>query len=233
MKDDDPEEYGDVYSLTAIKSDTRLFLCHHEGSRTSEDAMELFAMVEHMRSKSSLTPVFTSDDWDPFEEGLLNIYGTLEVPPYKGIGRKPLPRLIPPEDLKYVKIEKKKVGEKVVETLKNIVFGNKKDILKMLEIEENGYIGTSYVERFNLAIRDSLASFIRKGMNFSKKMRMHTKALDLFQAWYNFVKPHDSLKIKINCGNRRWGYRTPAMAEKFTDHIWNLGELLGFRVPVK
>lgn len=115
MKDDDPEEYGDVYSLTAMKSDTRLFLCHHEGSRTSEDAMELFAMVEQMRSKSSLTPVFTSDDWDPFEEGLLNIYGTLEVPPYKGIGRKPLPRLIPPEDLKYVKIEKKKVGEKVIE----------------------------------------------------------------------------------------------------------------------
>jgi len=72
----------------------------------------------------------------------------------------------------------------------------------MLEIEENGYIGTSYVERFNLTIRDSLARFIRKGMNFSKKMRMHTKALDLFQAWYNFVKPHDSLKIKINCGNR-------------------------------
>jgi IS1 family transposase len=51
----------------------------------------------------------------------------------------------------------------------NIVFGNKKDILKMLEIEENGYIGTSYVERFNLTIRDSLARFIRKGMNFSKK----------------------------------------------------------------
>ena len=124
MKDDDPEEYGDVYSLTAMKSDTRLFLCHHEGSRTSEDAMELFAMVEQMRSKSSLTPVFTSDDWDPFEEGLLNIYGILEVPPYKGIGRKPLPRLITPEDLKYVKIEKKKVGEKVVETVKNIVFGN-------------------------------------------------------------------------------------------------------------
>ena len=97
MKDDDPEEYGDVYSLTAMKSDTRLFLCHHEGSRTSEDAMELFAMVEQMRSKSSLTPVFTSDDWDPFEEGLVNIYGTLEVPPYKGIGRKPLPRLILPE----------------------------------------------------------------------------------------------------------------------------------------
>jgi len=51
----------------------------------------------------------------------------------------------------------------------HVRFGNKKDILKMLEIKENGYIDTSYVERFNLTIRASLARFIRKGMNFSKK----------------------------------------------------------------
>ena len=79
--EDDPEEYGDVYSLTAMKSDTRLFLCHHEGGRSSEDAIELFSMVEQMRSTSSLTPVFTSDDWDPFAVGLLNVYGNFEVPP--------------------------------------------------------------------------------------------------------------------------------------------------------
>jgi hypothetical protein len=62
MLDQSPEEYGDVYSLTAMKSDTRLFLCHHEGGRSSEDAIELFSMVEQMRLKSSLTPVFTSGD---------------------------------------------------------------------------------------------------------------------------------------------------------------------------
>jgi len=73
-----------------------------------------------------------------------------------------LPRLIPPEDLKYVKIEKKKVGKTMVETVQNIVFCNKKDILKMFEIEKNGYIGTSYVERLNLTIRASLARLIRK-----------------------------------------------------------------------
>ncbi len=231
--EDDPEEYGDVYSLTVMKSDTRPLLCHHEGGRSSEDAIELFSMVEQMRLTSSLTPVFTSDDWDPFAIGLLNVYGNFEVPPYKGIGRKPLPILVPPKDLKYVQVEKKRVQGTFVESVKNIVFGNKENILEMLEVNEDGHIGTSYVERFNLTIRTSLARFIRKGMNFSKKMRMHTKAFDLFQAWYNFVKPHDSLKIKINCGNRRREYRTPAMAEKFTDHIWTLGELLGFRVPVK
>ena len=75
MNDEDSEECGDVYSLTAIKSDTRLFLFHHEGKRSTEDAIELFNEVEKMRSASSLIPVFTSDDWDAFEEGLVKVYG--------------------------------------------------------------------------------------------------------------------------------------------------------------
>lgn len=221
-----------MYSLTAIKSDTRLLLFHHEGKRSTEDAIELFNGVEKMRSASSPIPVFISDNWDAFEEGLINVYGKIELPQYKGIGRRPLPKLVPLDDLKYVKVLKKKVKDYVVETISQIIFGDPKEIFEMLGANSDGYIGTSYAERINLTIRTSLARFIREGMNFSKKKRMHTKTLDLFQAWYNFVKPHDSLKIKINCGNRRWRYRTPAMAEKFTDHIWNLGELLGFRVPV-
>jgi len=55
----------------------------------------------------------------------------------------------------------------------------------MLGVNSDGYIGTSYVERINLTIRTSLARFVRKTMNFSKTMKKHTKALDLFQAWYN------------------------------------------------
>jgi hypothetical protein len=70
-------------------------------------------------------------------------------------------------------------------------------------------------------------------MNFSKTLAMHQKSLDLFHAWYNFVKPHDSLKVKVNSENRKWLQRTPAMAEKITDHIWTLKELLTFRVPVQ
>ncbi len=50
----------------------------------------------------------------------------------------------------------------------------------------------------NPTIRTSLARFIRKGMNFGKDMKMHQKVLDFFQAWHNFIKPHDSLKLKID-----------------------------------
>jgi len=86
VTEEDSEEYGDVYSLTAVKSDTRLFLFHHEGKRSTEDAIDLFKEVERMRSESSPIPVFTSDDWDAFEEGLVTVYGKIELPQYKGIG---------------------------------------------------------------------------------------------------------------------------------------------------
>ena len=68
-----------------------------------------------MRCASSPIPLFTSDDWDPFEEALINVYGKIALPQYKGIGRKPLPKLVPLEDLKYVKVLKKKVENYVFE----------------------------------------------------------------------------------------------------------------------
>jgi len=222
-----------VYSLTAIKSDTRLLLCHHEGKRSTQDAIELFTKVEKMRSASSPIPVFTSDDWDAFEEALINVYGKIETPQYKGIGRKPLPKPIPLKDLKYVKVLKKKIKNYVVETIHRIVFGDPEEIFKMLGVNSDGYIGTSYAERINLTIRTSLARFIRKGMNFSKIMKMHQKAFDLFQSWYNFIKPHKSLRLKVDSGKRKWFQRTPAMAEGIADHIWSLKELLTFRIPVQ
>ena len=103
----------------------------------------------------------------------------------------------------------------------------------MLGTDSDGYIGTSYAERINLTIRNSLARFIRKTMNFSKTMKMHSKALDLFQAWYNLIKPHESLKLEIDSKNKKWLKRTPAMAEGITDHIWSLKELLTFRIPIQ
>ncbi len=75
--------------------------------------------------------------------------------------------------------------------------------------------------------------FVRKSMNSSKILKRHSNALDFFQAWYNFVKPHKSLRLEINQGRKRWMQRTPAMAEGLTDHIWSIRELLDFRIPVQ
>ncbi|MEA3294252.1 MAG: hypothetical protein U9P81_04645 [Euryarchaeota archaeon] len=219
--------------MTALKSDTRLFISHHEGGRTTEDAIALFGEVEKKRSIHSPIPVFTTDNWDAFEEGLVNVYGSLELPPYKGLGRKPLPRLVPYQNLKYAQVCKKREKGWIVEVVQRVVFGDPDEVLRLLGADSGGKINTSYVERFNLTIRNSLARFIRRGMNYSEKLKMHSKALDFIQAWYNFVKPHKSLRIKINSGNKKWMKRTPAMAEKLTEHVWTLRELLTFRVPIQ
>jgi len=233
VTDNDPNEYGDVYTLTAMESDTKLFISHHEGGRSTDDATELLNDLESKRSNTSPIPLFTSDDWDPFELGLLNVYGSLEQPPYCGIGRKPHPILVPPEDLRYAQVIKKIAKGQVVEELRRVVFGDADEILRLFGADSGGCINTAYIERINLTIRNSLARFIRKGMNYSKDALMHSRAIDLFKAWYNFVKPHKSLRLKVICGNKRWLQRTPAVAQKLTDHIWTLKELLTFRVPVQ
>jgi hypothetical protein len=229
----DPEGCGDVYTLTAIKTETRLFICHHEGDRSTEAAISLFRDVERRRSIHSPIPVFTSDNWDPFEEGLVNVYGYLETPHYNGIGRKPLPILIPYPSLKYAQVCKQREKGRVVEVIQRVVFGNPDELMKSLGVDSGGKINTAYIERLNLTIRNSLARFVRRGMNCSKDLQIHSHAIDLFQAWYNFVKPHQSLRREINAGRRRWTQRTPAMAEGLTDHIWSLKELLTFRVPIQ
>lgn len=219
--------------MTSMKPDTRLWLTHHEGGRTTEDAIELFNDIESRRSLDSPIPVFTTDDWDAFEEGLINVYSILEHPPYKGVGRRPLPVLIPFEDLKYAKVCKKREKGHVVEVVQEVVLGEPNEVLTLLGADEGGKINTAYIERLNLTIRNSLARFIRRTMNASKDIKMHSRALDFIQGWYNFVKPHKSLRLPIKEGKRRWNQRTPAMAEGLTDHIWTLEELLTFKVPVQ
>jgi hypothetical protein len=68
-------------------------------------------------------------------------------------------------------------------------------------------------------------------INFSKCSQMLTAHVCFFFAWFNFVKPHDALKIEVADGVRRWKQRTPAMAAKITDHIWTLEELFNVKPP--
>jgi hypothetical protein len=199
-----------------------LFISHFEGERSTEDPIELFSDVERRRAIDSPISVFTSDNWDPFEESLVNVYGFLETPQHAGTGRKLYAVLIPYPSLKYAKVCKKRRNGWVIEVVQEIVFGDPAEVMKLLGVDLGGSINTAYVERLNLTIRNSLARFVRRTMNCSKILKRHSHALDFFQAWYNFVKPHKSLRPEANQGNKRWMQRTPAMAEGLTDHIWTI-----------
>lgn len=104
--------------------------------------------------------------------------------------------------------------------------------MESLCTDSGGKINTAYIERLNLTIHNSLARFVRRGMNCGKDLQIHSHAIDFFQAWYNFVN-HKSLRTKINQGRKRWMPRTPIIAVGLTDHVWSLRELLTFRVPIQ
>lgn len=231
-----------MYSLTAISAESRLLICHHEGGRTIEDAVALFRDLEKRRAIDTSLPVFVSDDWDPFSNALIEVYGITETPEYKGIGRKPNPVHVPPPDLKYAQIVKNKRNDEVVGIFERVVYGDPKEVIELLCPTLEGHIHTAYVERMNLTFRNHMARFIRETMNFSKDRQTHTGAIDFFQAWYNFVKPHDSLKIEMNLdmeevgfnpNPKKWIFQTPAMVELITDHIWTMMELMTWRRSVQ
>jgi transposase InsO family protein len=64
-------------------------------------------------------------------------------------------------------------------------------------------------------LRTLTRRFVRRTINFSKKLDNHRHAVALFVAVFNFYRVHRSLNGK-----------TPPMAARLTDHAWTIEELL-------
>jgi len=79
---------------------------------------------------------------------------------------------------------------------------------------DDQFISTSHVERHNLTIRMSNRRFTRLTNAFSKKYANHCHAIALYFTYYNFCRPHSSLKNPYN--------RTPAMAAGLTDQVYSV-----------
>ncbi len=48
---------------------------------------------------------------------------------------------------------------------------------------------------------------------------------------YNFVWPHESLRLPTSGPGPRWQERTPAIAAGLTNHPWTMEEVLRYQVP--
>ena len=102
-------------------------------------------------------------------------------------------------------------------------------------LEELGLsISTSVLERLNLTLRHALAPLVRKSWSFCKDRTQMRRRVVLFQAFYNFARPHMSLRLPLSeqashasgLIQPKWCHRTPGMAAGLTDHVWTFRELL-------
>jgi hypothetical protein len=115
-------------------------------------------------------------------------------------------------------------GSRIVKITYRVKCGAKR--LKQLGLK----ISTTLLERLNLTIRHALSPLVRKTLGFSKKRENLRKQTTFFQAFYNFARPHMSLRGKIiemfDLFVQKWSPKTPGMAAGITNHVWTFRELL-------
>ena len=76
-------------------------------------------------------------------------------------------------------------------------------------------IQTSFIERVNLTLRQSIAPLTRKTWSLPRSETHLLLPIEWGRAYYHFCRPHQSLQR-----------RTPAMALNLTDHVWTIHEFV-------
>ena len=168
-------------------------------------------------------PFFTSEQLPYYAHALLHVYGTpeiiLHIPGKRG--PKPTPKRLPPADLHYAQVLKRRKSGRVVEVTTKIIFGSAAAVQARLAASlVSQTINTSFVERNNLTCRQCNGRLSRKVLSFSKDLTWLEKHLWLSLAYYHFVLPHDSLSRRLSepqatrgsDSPKKWQSVTPAMA---------------------
>jgi IS1 family transposase len=220
--------HGENWIWTAVETKSRMVIAYVVGRHTLEEAREIVQKVKN--SCSDGPPLFVSDELAHYKTVLRELYSTqVPVPPTGKRGRPAGPQLILDPELLYATVHKHRKGGIIVKVERTVEFGTLEGVMECLKNSPSKTINTSYVERFNLDLREWDSNLSRKSMAFSKAFySLETKAsLTIFR--YNFIRPHRSLsKPKKHGGSKT----TPAMAAGITDHPWSMKELLQTPRPV-
>jgi IS1 family transposase/transposase-like protein len=145
--------YGDAWVWIAFSPVCKLVPAWVVGKRTLPHARRLV-----FRLKSAINgqlPFFTSDELPHYADALLEVFGQWVQSPRQGErGRFPLPHRVPPPDLCYAVVVKKREHGRVVEVSTRIVYGNQAQVDAALAASPvSATINTYGVERNNLTIR--------------------------------------------------------------------------------
>jgi IS1 family transposase len=204
----------------------RLILAAFVGPRTFASALQLIQMTAAVVLG---VPCFFSDGFSCYLSALIEVYHTLKTFPRTGKpGRPKQPVKDPHPDLVYGQVVKKKHKGRLQALVYRVRCGSKR--LEKLGLS----ISTSLLERLNLTLRHALAPLVRKGGSFCKDRTQMRRRVVLFQAFYNFARPHMSLRVPLSDAEPptsrliqpKWCHRTPGMAAGLTDHVWTFRELL-------
>ena len=204
----------------------RLILAAFVGPRTFDSALQLIQMTAAVVLG---VPCFFSDGFSCYLAALVEVSHTLKTLPRTGKPGRPKHSVKEPHPaLVYGQVIKKKHKGRLQELVSRVRCGSQR--LEALGLS----ISTRLLERLPLPLRHALAPLVRKSGSFCKDRTQMRRRVILFQAFYNFARPHMSLRVPLpeqeppasGLIRPKWRHRTPGRAAGLTDHVWTLRELL-------
>jgi len=211
------EEWGDMWTFTAICPENKLIFAHLVGKRTKENAQRLVATVRN-RTHGRIKYI-TTDGSEIYPKVIRHIFGTF-IP---GKSQRKLP-----PGFCYAQVIKRMEKGRCVEVIRKIIFGTKRTLERILERSRiSTTINTSFIERSNLTMRQHNKRVERRSQGYSKEKEFLKRQNSLSIAYYNFCLLHHSL---FYLKEDRKVYNTPCMEAGLTDHPWSMMELLAFTI---
>ena len=216
----------------------KLLLAIEVGPRTLAMAQSLVPQVVRLLAPDCV-PLFLTDGFKAYITALLTHCGQWGQPKRRQAkGPLPKPRWMPLPQLLYAQVIKVTRRRRLVEVKHRVVFGTKAAVEQVL-VACGWRINTAFIERVTLSIRQPVAAVGWRVMTLCKGEEGLRQQLALYQTYYNFCRPHASLRqplaqpapTKGSGSAKRWQPRTPALAAGLTDHVGTLREVVRFRVP--
>jgi len=211
-------ESGQFIRSTLLDMDSRLRVARAIEKDETQASIGVFQMLKR-RGHPDGPPPTISDGWGGIDEAMIAVYGML--PEYGGRGRPPTLKK-PGTDWLYLQMVKQHdehgyfAGTKL-----KAIFGRLEELTQLLGET------TAYIERNNLTSRLFNGRQVRKTLAFSKNVDGYRAAATWEDNYYNLIKPHKSLRLRVvDIPGRKWKPQTPAMVAHLTDHVWTVKELL-------
>lgn len=217
-------ESGQFIRSTLLDMNTRLRVARAIEKAETLASIGVFQMLKR-RGHPDGPPPTISDGWGGIDQAMIEVYG--KVPEYSGCGRPPTLKK-PGEGWLYLQMVKQHDEHgRFTGTELKAIFGTLEELTPLLGET------TAYIERNNLTSRLFNGRQVRKTLAFSKDVDCYRAAATWEDNYYNLVKPHKSLRLRVeDVPGRKWKQRTPAMAAGLTDHVWTVKELLTY-IPLK